>query len=279
MMNDYQRIAKAIEFLSQHVEQQPTLEKVATHVHLSAFHFQRLFCQWAGISPKRFLQIMTLENAKALVGAHSSLLETSGHLGLSSASRLYDHFVALEAVTPGEFKSGGHGLNIEYGLHLTPFGELLVAITQRGICRAAFTETEGRDAEIQQLHTQWPHAVIVENDTHTSDIAQSVASLSSGKNPDRKLSLHVNGTNFQVAVWRALLNTGSGDTLTYTDIAETISKPQSVRAVANAVAANPVALLIPCHRVIRKSGALGGYRWGEQRKQVIRFYEQLKQQA
>jgi AraC family transcriptional regulator, regulatory protein of adaptative response / methylated-DNA-[protein]-cysteine methyltransferase len=278
-MNDYQRIAKAIEFLSQHVEQQPTLEQVAAHVHLSAFHFQRLFCQWAGISPKRFLQIMTLEYAKALVGAHSSLLETSGHLGLSSASRLYDHFVALEAVTPGEFKSGGHGLNIEYGLHKTPFGELLVAKTQRGICRAAFTEIEGRDAEIQQLHTQWPHAVISENTLNTSDMAELITTLSSGEKPAGPLSLHVSGTNFQVAVWRALLNTGSGDTLTYTDIADTINKPQSVRAVANAVGANPVALLIPCHRVIRKSGALGGYRWGEQRKQVIRFYEQLKQQA
>ncbi|MDO8909897.1 MAG: methylated-DNA--[protein]-cysteine S-methyltransferase [Pseudohongiella sp.] len=278
-MNDYQRIAKAIDFLSQRVQQQPTLEEVAAQVHLSPFHFQRLFCQWAGISPKRFLQIMTLENAKSLVSEDSSLLETSDRLGLSSTSRLYDHFVALEAVTPGEFKSGGHGLNIDYGLHMTPFGELLVAKTQRGICKAAFTETEGTKAEIEQLHQQWPNAVIVENHMSTTEIARSVSALSSGIKPTGKLSLHISGTNFQVAVWRALLNSGPGDTLSYSAIADSIQKPESVRAVANAVGANPVALLIPCHRVIRKSGALGGFRWGEQRKRVIRFYEQITQHA
>lgn len=276
-MNDYLRIAKAIEFLSQHVEQQPTLDEVAAHVHLSAFHFQRLFCQWAGVSPKRLLQLMTLEKAKLLTNQNSSLLETSERVGLSSASRLYDHFVSLEAVTPGEFKSGGDKLRIDYGLHPTPFGELLIAQTHRGVCRAAFTDTEGRDSEIRQLKLDWPNAMIVENAPVSAAIAGSIIALMRGEKPPADIPVHVNGTNFQVAVWRALLSTGAGDTFSYSDVARHIQKPRSVRAVANAVGANPVALLIPCHRVIRKSGALGGYRWGEQRKQMLRVYEQLTQ--
>ena len=278
-MNDYQRIAKAIDYLSQRVGQQPTLDEVAAHVHLSAFHFQRLFCQWAGVSPKRFLQIMTLETAKPLVSGDHSLLQTSERVGLSSASRLYDHFVSLEAVTPGEFKSGGQNLRIEYGLHLTPFGELLLAQTQRGICKAAFVDADNRESEIRNLYDCWPNASIVENTSGTADVAAIICELLRGDKPLNKIPLHVRGTNFQVAVWRALLNTGSGDSLSYSDIADHINKPQSVRAVANAVGANPVALLIPCHRVIRKSGALGGYRWGEQRKEVIRFYERIAQPA
>ena len=278
-MNDYQRIAKAINYLSQHVGQQPTLDEVAAHVHLSAFHFQRLFCQWAGISPKRFLQILTLETAKPLVCGDHSLLQTSERMGLSSASRLYDHFVSLEAVTPGEFKSGGHNLHIEYGLHQTPFGELLLARTQRGICKAAFIDDDNRQYEIRNLYQCWPNALIVENASGSSEVAATICGLLRGEEPPAKISLYVHGTNFQVAVWRALLSIGSGDSLNYSDIANQIHKPLSVRAVANAVGANPVALLIPCHRVIRKSGALGGYRWGEERKEAIRFYERIAKPA
>lgn len=274
MMNDYQRIAKAIDYLTQHATQQPALDDVAAHVHLSPYHFQRLFCQWAGVSPKRFLQILTLENARPLVSDDYSMLETSERIGLSSASRLYDHFVTLEAVTPGEFKSGGHKLHIEYGVHPTPFGELLVAQTARGICRASFTETDGKEQVIQHLNDDWPNATLVENPSATAAIATALSAMCQGQPPAAKLRLQVSGTNFQVAVWRALLHTAAGDTLSYGDIATRLAKPRSVRAVANAVGANPVALLIPCHRVIRKSGALGGYRWGEQRKKVIRFYEQ-----
>lgn len=274
-MNDYQRIAKAIEYLSRQVEQQPTLDEVAAHVHLSAFHFQRLFCQWAGISPKRFLQVMTLEKAKPLVNKSSSLLTTSERVGLSSPSRLYDHFVVLEAVTPGEFKSGGMNLRIDYGVHQTPFGGLMIAQTPRGVCRAAFVEHNTHQTEVRQLSADWPNAKIVENQGGTAAIARTITELSRGNKPSTAIALHVKGTNFQVAVWRALLSSGSGDTLSYSDVADRVNKPRSVRAVANAVGANPVALLIPCHRVIRKSGALGGYRWGEQRKQVIRFYEQV----
>lgn len=279
MMNDYQRIAKAIDFLSQHVEQQPTLEQVAAHVHLSAFHFQRLFCQWAGISPKRFLQVITLEKAKSQVSAQRSLLDISGSVGLSSSSRLYDHFVSLEAVTPGEFKKGGLDLQINYGLHMTPFGELLIAQTPRGICKAVFTETDGKDAEILRLQAQWPNAVIVQDHRHTEMTASAICRLLRGETPAEKMPLHVAGSNFQVAVWRALLAIAPGDSQTYSGIAQHIQTPNATRAVANAIAANPVALLIPCHRVIRKSGALGGYRWGEQRKQVIRFYETAARHA
>ncbi|TFH74677.1 methylated-DNA--[protein]-cysteine S-methyltransferase [Gammaproteobacteria bacterium LSUCC0112] len=276
-MNDYQRIAKAVDFLSQHVEQQPTLADVAAQVHLSAFHFQRLFCQWAGVSPKRFLQILTTEKAKTLLSRQTSLMQTAEQLGLSSTSRLYDHFVTLEAVTPGEYKSGGQQLHIEYGIHPSLFGDLLIAQTPRGICNVAFIEGDEADLEIRDLHNRWPHAVITENPASTATVASMMAGLSRGQAPEHSIPLHVSGTNFQVAVWRALLNTGAGDTVSYSDIAGQINKPASVRAVANAIAANPVALLIPCHRVIRKSGALGGYRWGEPRKQVIRVYEHIAQ--
>ncbi|MBU2099280.1 MAG: helix-turn-helix domain-containing protein, partial [Gammaproteobacteria bacterium] len=220
MMNDYQRIAKAIEYLSRQVEQQPTLDEVAAHVHLSAFHFQRLFCQWAGISPKRFLQVMTLEKAKPLVNKSSSLLTTSERLGLSSPSRLYDHFVLLEAVTPGEFKSGGMNLRIDYGVHQTPFGGLMIAQTPRGVCRAAFVEHNTHQTEVLQLSADWPNAEIVENQSGTAAIAKTITELSRGNKPSTAIPLHVKGTNFQVAVWRALLSSGSGDTLSYSDLAD-----------------------------------------------------------
>jgi len=277
MMNDYQRIAKAIDFLSQHVEQQPTLAEVAAQVHLSAFHFQRLFCQWAGVSPKRFLQILTTEKAKTLLSRQDSLMHTAEQLGLSSTSRLYDHFVSLEAVTPGEYKSGGQQLHIEYGVHPSLFGDLLIAQTPRGICNAAFIEGDNAEAEICDLRERWPHAVIRENPDSTAIAAGKVADLARGQPPEHTIPLHVSGTNFQVAVWRALLRTSAGDTLSYGDIATQLEQPTAVRAVANAIAVNPVALFIPCHRVIRKSGALGGYRWGVPRKQMIRFYEHITQ--
>lgn len=275
MMNDYQRIAKAINFLSQHVEQQPSLGEVAAHVHLSAFHFQRLFCRWVGISPKRFLQVMTLEKARPLVAGQLSMLQTSERVGLSSSSRLYDHFVTLDAVTPGEFKNGGRELSIEYGFHPTLFGEMLIARTRRGICNALFIDGETRDAARQHLQQLWPHAHLVENAGHTVDVARQIGTLSRGGSPADPIALHVRGSSFQMAVWRALLSTGSGDSVSYSTVAQQMRRPLAVRAVANAVAANPVALLIPCHRVIRSSGALGGYRWGLERKQNIRLLEHI----
>jgi len=272
---DYQRIARAINFLAQNIRQQPTLEDVAAHVHLSVFHFQRLFCQWAGITPKRFLQVMTLEHAKQLLAEGASLAEASEQSGLSSTSRLYDHFINLEAVTPGEFKLAGDGLQIDYGVHPTPFGDLLLACTPRGICKAVFVDNS-LDNELDALKQEWPLAALQHNSGHTEKSAEQLTSLLKTGSCDNTMPLHVRGTNFQVAVWKALLHTTTADSLSYSELARRVGRPQSVRAVANAVAANPVALLIPCHRVIRESGALSGYRWGSERKQLVRFYERLQ---
>ena len=275
--NDYRRVAKAIAFLADNLQRQPSLEQVAAHVHLSAFHFQRLFCQWAGITPKRFLQVMTLDQAKQLIRSGASLSEAGEQSGLSSPSRLYDHFVALEAVTPGEFKRGGAELVIDYGIHQTLFGDLLLACTARGICKAVFVDIAGEDDELSALQQEWPHARLQHNPQHTSVLACRISQVLQTGQSDMTLPLHVRGTNFQVSVWQALLHTSAAESLSYSELARRIGRPQSVRAVANAVAANPVALLIPCHRVIRESGALSGYRWGTERKQLLRFYESLKQ--
>ena len=272
--HDYQRIAKAIRFLAANIQQQPTLDQVAAHVNLSVFHFQRLFCQWAGITPKRFLQVMTLDHAKRLITEGASLPEASEQSGLSSPSRLYDHFVTLEAVTPGQFKQSGTALAIDYGIHDTAFGELLLACTTRGICKAAFID-QNPEQELQSLQHEWPHADLRHNQENTAVLAEQISELLKTGKTRNTVPLYVRGTNFQVAVWKALLQTTTADSLSYSELARRLGRPQSVRAVANAVAANPVALLIPCHRVIRESGALSGYRWGPERKQALRFYERL----
>lgn len=267
---DYQRIAAAIEFIVARAHEQPSLAEIAAHLQLSPYHFQRLFCQWAGVTPKRFLQVLTVERAKALLQESTSLLEVADTLGLSSGSRLYDHFVQLEAVTPGEFKNAGAGVAIEYGVHPTPFGPVLVARTQRGICRLVFLDADGLAAQLHELQKQWPQARISENPVATSGIVETV--FRSGK-PDKPLSLWVSGTNFQLSVWRALLQIPPGVLVSYNRIASAIGNPKAVRAVGSAVGANPVAFLIPCHRVIRQSGALGGYRWGETRKHALHAWE------
>lgn len=268
---DYQRIEKAITYMVAQVKEQPRLEAVAAQVHLSPYHFQRLFSRWVGITPKRFLQALTLEQSKPLLQQPGSLLEAANASGLSSSSRLYDHYVKLEAVTPGEFQKGGEGLTIDYGVAPTPFGPLFVAGTARGVCQVAFLDSATETAAIQALAQRWPQARIREN----SDTARHLveAMLHRPFTADRPLSLLVSGTNFQVAVWRALLNIPTGQLTSYAKLAKAIGKPQSTRALANAVGANPVAFFIPCHRVIRQSGALGGYRWGIQRKQALQAWE------
>lgn len=273
-MSDYDRIAKAIAYIAQNVTAQPTLDEIAAHVALSPFHFQRLFGRWAGTTPKRFLQVLTLELGKNLLAESGSLLEVSDRLGLSSTSRLHDHFVQLEAVTPGEYRSKGEGLVIEYGEHDTPFGRLFVAQTPRGVCRAAFTDGEGAAAQLAILRRTWPLAAYVPNAQHTALIAELLA-LPPAEQARRPLSLHVAGTNFQVAVWRALLRIPAGSAVTYSDIAQAVGTPAAVRAAGTAIGANPVAYVIPCHRVIQRSGALGGYRWGLERKQAMQVRERL----
>ncbi len=272
-MSDYDRIASAIAYIQANVTAQPQLTDIAKHVHLSPYHFQRLFTRWAGTTPKRFLQVLTLELGKNLLDHNHPLLDTAGRVGLSSASRLHDHFVQLEAVTPGEYKQKGKGLVIHYGVHESVFGLLLVAQTTRGICSATFVEDEGIESGLAGLASQWPAAQFFRDD----DIARKFSDqLFSSRHPrDGNFTLHVNGTNFQLAVWRALLRIPAGTAVSYGALAAQLGSPNASRAVGTAVGANPVAFLIPCHRVIRQSGALGGYRWGLVRKQALQLWERL----
>lgn len=271
-MSDYDRVAKAMTYLVEHAASQPTLEEVATHVCLSPYHFQRLFCRWAGTTPKRFLQALTLERGKRLLTESGALLDVSHKLGLSGSSRLHEHFVQLEAVTPGEYRSGGKGLTVEYGLHPTPFGPVFVAVTQRGICRLGFVEETRIDAMLAELSRDWPSSSIRRNDGATRDVIDTLFHQRPGDRPG-PLSVHVKGTNFQIAVWRALLRIPAGTLASYSQVATVLGRPKASRAVGNAIGANPVALLIPCHRVIQQSGALGGYRWGVEKKQMLQAWE------
>ena len=272
-MSDYEKIACAIRYIRAHLHEQPSLSAVAAQVNLSEHHFQRLFSRWAGVSPKRFLQVLTLEQAKKLLAQDPlSFLNASYELGLSSGSRLYDHFVQIEAVTPSEYKQAGQGLSIAYAYHETPYGLAFIAMTERGICQFDFVEAGQREEPLVRLREQWYQATISEDNSATRQVVQSLfagKNLSPKSQGDRPLSLWVRGTNFQLNVWRALLKIPAGQLASYADIAQAIGKPKASRAVGSAIGRNPVALLIPCHRVIRQSGELGGYRWGEVRKQAI----------
>ena len=270
-MSDYDRISQAISFITKRVNSQPTLNEIAAHVQLSPFHFQRLFCRWAGVTPKRFLQVLTLERAKQLLGESKPLLEVSDSLGLSSGSRLYDHFIHLEAVTPGEFKTRGVGLTIEHAVHGTPFGDVFIAVTSRGICSLVFLEDKQTGVHLAGLYKQWPHAKISEN--HKATLAVVKAMFGETKQLDRPLSLYVSGTNFQTRVWKALLRIPPGAVASYAQVATAIGQPRAARAVGLAVGANPVAFVIPCHRVIQQNGKIGGYHWGQIRKHAIHAWE------
>jgi AraC family transcriptional regulator of adaptative response/methylated-DNA-[protein]-cysteine methyltransferase len=270
-MSDYDRIAEAISFITSKVNGQPALADIAAHLNMSPHHFQRLFCRWAGVTPKRFLQVLTLERAKQLLSASKPLLDVSNAVGLSSGSRLYDHFVQLEAMTPGEYKNGGVDLTIEYAVHDTPFGKAFIATTTRGICQFSFLDYSDIDAILSGLSVKWPHAILHENYRRTRAIIDTM--FDGEKELERPLSLHVTGTNFQVSVWKALLQIPPGTVVSYSQVASGIGRPRSARAVGSAIGANPVAFLIPCHRVIRQSGSLGGYRWGETRKHAIHAWE------
>lgn len=270
-MSDYARIADAIRFIASQVARQPTLDEIAAHVHLSPFHFQRLFSRWAGVTPKRYLQVLTLERAKALLQESRPLLEVADTLGLSSGSRLYDHFVQLEAVTPGEYKQRGAGLVIDHGVHDTPFGQAFVALTPRGICNFSFLDDQAPEAPLAALAQRWPAAELREAPSRTQGVIHTM--FDGSKTPDRPLSLHVSGTNFQISVWRALLQIPPAKVVSYAQVASAVGNPKAARAVGLAVGANPVALMIPCHRVIQQNGKLGGYHWGETRKQAIHAWE------
>ncbi len=276
-MDDYARIEKAMAYMVERAVLQPGLDEVAAHVHLSAYHFQRLFCRYAGVSPKRFLQALTLERAKRLLKEPRALLDVAHELGLSGGSRLYDHFVQLEAVTPGEHKRQGEGVCIEYGVHATPLGSVLVATTPRGICRMGFVDATSADELLARLAREWPRSTLHHRPEATAYVVDAL--FAAPKAEPGTLALHVTGTNFQVAVWRALLTIPEGQLASYTHIAQALGMPKSSRAVGNAVGANPIALWIPCHRVIQQSGALGGYRWGLPKKQMVQAWEIAQMQT
>lgn len=268
-VDTYDRISDAITFIRQHHLEQPNLSTIAQHVNLSDYHFQRLFTQWAGISPKRFLQYLTLDYAKSKIDQSQNLLALTAESGLSSPGRLHDLFVTLEAMSPGEYRAGGAGLNIRYGIHETPFGYCLIALTPRGICNIHFLPSADEQTSQQQLQTDWPQAKIIHDQTATDKVCDQIFSAS----PSSPLTLHLKGTNFQIQVWQALLRIPLGELTTYQTLATAMGKPTAARAIGNAVGRNPIAYLIPCHRVIRGTGELGGYRWGCERKAAMLGWE------
>ncbi len=270
MNPDYQRIETAIRFIEDRAVDQPSLDEVADAVGLSPFHFQRLFRRWAGISPKRFLQFVTVEHAKELLAGSSSVMETAFEVGLSGPARLHDHFVSLEAVTPGEFKSGGAGIEIGYGIHPSPFGDTFLAATERGICGLRFVD-EDPEGAVAWLRGLWPGAELAEDRARTREIARRVFDRAAAER--ESIRLLVKGTNFQIAVWKALLEIPPGRLVAYEQVARAIGRPAASRAVGSAVGANRISYLIPCHRVIRSSGALGGYAWGLPRKRAMIGWE------
>ena len=267
---DYRLIEQAIRFIEANAHRQPELVEVAATVGLSEYHFQRTFTRWAGISPKRYLQFLTKEHAKELLAQSENLLEASHQVGLSSLGRLHDLFVATEAVSPGEYKSRGAGVTIRYGIHASPFGACLVAVTERGICHLGFVQTSEGDA-IDNLVADWSQAKMIEDYKSTAPLIEPIFDLNQrGK---ESLRLHLRGTNFQIKVWEALLQIPQGTVTTYEGIAARIGRPSALRAVGTAVGHNPVAVLIPCHRVLRKDGEFGNYRYGSARKKALLAYE------
>lgn len=268
-MTDYERIEKAIGYLKLHFREQPELEEVAAQVFLSPFHFQRLFKDWAGVSPKKFLQFLSIEYAKGLLAQNSSLAEASFETGLSGTSRLHDLFISIEGMTPGEYKSGGKDLLINYRFANTLFGEVIIASTAKGICQLAFIDDTA--TALESLRQSFPGARLREAGDAIQDQALQV--FRGDWNNLQRIKLHLKATPFQVKVWQSLLHIPSGSVTSYSGLAERINAPGAQRAVASAVAANPVAYLIPCHRVIRSSGVAGDYRWGSQRKSAILGWE------
>ena len=269
---DFRRIEKAIEFLTENYQQQPSLDEVARSVNLSEFHFQRLFRRWAGISPKRLVQFLTLEHAKQALEASRSVLDAAYDAGLSSPSRLHDLFVTAEAMTPGEFKAKGAGLEINYGFHASPFGECVLAVTERGICGLGFVGEGGRSQALEDFKRRWPAATFRENSQKTRNYIERIFSAKAPNGAD-PVKLLLMGTKFQIKVWEALLRIPSGAMVSYEDLARRVGKPTAARAVGSAVGRNPISFLIPCHRAIRKMGITGDYHWGAARKKAILAWE------
>lgn len=272
---NYHRIEQAIKFLEENFKRQPELDEVAEKVHLSSFHFQRIFTEWAGISPKRFLQFLTVDFLKEKLNETKNLIDAAESAGLSSQSRVYDLFTTLEAVTPQEYKLKGSGIRIEYGFHQTPFGHCLIGVTDRGICWLSFISSEENPKEeLEKMKAHWHNSVFHQNQELTAASVHQI--FETQRSANEKLHVFVKGTNFQVKVWEALLRLPMGTVTTYQGIAQQIHNPKAMQAVGSAVGSNHIAYLIPCHRVIRKDGILGEYRWESARKKSIIGWEMAK---
>jgi AraC family transcriptional regulator of adaptative response/methylated-DNA-[protein]-cysteine methyltransferase len=272
--NDYLRIEQAIRYLETHFLRQPGLNEIAASVGLSPFHFQRLFRRWAGISPKRFAQFLTADYAAGLLHRSHTVLETSLRAGLSGAGRLHDLMINIHGMSPGELRQGGAGLTIRYGVHDSPFGRCLLAMTARGVCGLTFVTGEAAGA-VAELALRWPGARLIKSPRATRPVIELIF-------PQKRtgqaqgLDLYVPGTNFQIKVWEALLRIPAGDVSSYGEVAAVIDAPRAARAVGTAIGSNPVAYLIPCHRVIRATGAVGDYHWGSARKHAMLTWEALQ---
>lgn len=274
-MSDYSRVERAIRFLAEHAVEQPSLERVAAEVGLSPFHFQRLFQRWAGVSPKRFLQVLTLAEAKRMLAESRSLLDVSHGVGLSGPSRLHDLFLGLERMTPGEFKARAAGLTIRWGVADTAFGPALFAALDRGLCGLSFLQEDDREGALSELRARWPGAHLVADEAAIRGHAEALDAHLRGV-PGRPLGLVLKGTPFQLRTWEALLRVPPGQAISYRDLAALAGSPRALRAVGTAVGQNPIACLIPCHRVIQATGALGQYHWGAARKQALLAFERAR---
>ena len=289
-LTNYDRIATAIEYMKTHFKEQPDLNEIAEKVHLSPFHFQRMFSEWAGVSPKKFLQYLSIGYAKSLLqDKGATLFDTAFETGLSGTGRLHDLFIGIEGMTPGEYKNGGEALSINYSFAESPFGEIIVASTSKGICHLAFAGRSGdapaspisgkispddEKAAFADLRERYPNATY----RQTVDLIQQNALYIFSQDWSRlsDIKLHLKGTPFQIKVWEALLNIPMGSLSSYSLISEKIGNPAAARAVGSAVGSNPVAFLIPCHRVIRSTGETGEYHWGSTRKTAMIGWEAAK---
>lgn len=262
----YENIKKAIEYFDKHYSSQPNLKDVASHVEMSQYHFTRIFKEYVGVTPMQFLQATTLSYAKEQLQTSKSILDTSLDLGFSSSSRLHELFVNFVGVTPNEYKKMGKNLDITYGFGFSPFGKTMIALAPKGICALEFYDNSYDDI-FKRLESTWKNAKFIQDDIKSQQVLDRIFI------DQKKMNVFVKGTNFQINVWKAILNIEKGNISTYSDVATLLAKPKAVRAVATAIASNHIGFLIPCHRVISKTAAMSGYRWGIERKKVILAYE------
>ncbi|WP_318310117.1 methylated-DNA--[protein]-cysteine S-methyltransferase [Flagellimonas crocea] len=267
---DFKRIELAIGYIRAHFKEQPNLDEVADHVHLSSFHFQRIFKEWAGISPKKFLQFLNISYAKKILReSEVSIAQVAYETGLSSTGRLYDLFINIEGMTPGEYKNGGEHLLINYSFAATLFGEVLIASTKKGVCHLSFVQSKILD--FNRLKQEYPKATFRENHNKVQENALLIFSLDWGKLSEVKL--HLKGTPFQLKVWETLIKIPEGSLLSYGRVASMIGEPKASKAVGSAIGSNPIAFLIPCHRVIKSTGEFGEYKWGSPKKTALIGWE------